>query len=224
MSHFSSSGLSDIQRFTPPPSPTQLVRPDSPILPLTPTHVHEPATGITDPTISHASGAERPKLRKRRSSLTVNTSPLVQLKGFYRGATIATQRQNRSRSGSVNDSSSPCPVSFPIEEVKVVGRSRSGSVGNTLRSRRIIRGAKPPPSTPLPPLPPLPAVPFSAPHLGGFDLGSGIARRRPLTSRASTLENVGQAVPISPAVLHLDTGFTLKPVVNGPEDIVMKEN
>lgn len=134
-SPFISSGLSAIQHLTPPPSPTQLVRPDSPILPI-----HDAGTDITDqgPTLtaanpSQAFGAERPKLRKRRSSLTVNTSPLVQLKGSYRAATTATQRQNRSRSGSINDFSQPSSVGLPVEEVKIIGRLRSGSVGNSLR-------------------------------------------------------------------------------------------
>lgn len=132
MSYFSSV-LVTIQNLTPPPSPTQLVRPDSPILPLTPTC--EATADITDrnPIPSQTFNTDRPKLRKRRSSLTVNTSPLVQLKGSYRGATTAAQRQNRSRSGSVNDFPQPYSISFPIEEVKIIGRSRSGSVGNSLR-------------------------------------------------------------------------------------------
>jgi hypothetical protein len=137
-SSFFSSGHFAVQHLTPPPSPTQSVRPDSPILPSTPTR--ETATDIInqEPTAfaatpSQAPDAERPKLRKRRSSLTANLSPLVQLKGSYRGATTATQRQNRSRSGSINNFSQPCSVGFPIEEVRVIGRLRSGSVGNSLR-------------------------------------------------------------------------------------------
>lgn len=134
-SSFFYSGLSAVQ---PPPSRIQIIRPDSPILPLTPTR--EATTDITnqDPTPvaanpSQVFDAERPKLRKRRSSLTVNASPLVQLKGSYRGAVTATQRQNRSRSGSVNNFSQPCSVGFPIEEASIMGRLRSGSVGNSLR-------------------------------------------------------------------------------------------
>jgi hypothetical protein len=136
-SSFFSSGLSAIQNFTPPPSPTQPVRPDSPIVPLTP---KREATDITgqDPTPTAANpsqvfGAERPKLRKRRSSITVNTSPLVQLKGSYRSVTAAIQRQNRSRSGSVNDFSQPRSVGLANEENNIIGRLRSGSVGNSLR-------------------------------------------------------------------------------------------
>lgn len=136
-SSFFSSGLSAIQNLTPPPSPTQLVRPDSPIVPLTPTRE---ATDVInqDPTPTAANpsqglGAERPKLRRRRSSLTVNTSPLVQLKGSYRGATVAVQRQNRSRSGSVNDFSQPRSIGFATEENNIIGRLRSGSIGNSLR-------------------------------------------------------------------------------------------
>lgn len=134
-STFFSSGISAVQNLTPPSSPTQCVRPDSPILPSTPTR--EAATDITnqEPTViaanpSQAPDAERPKLRKRRSSLTANLSPLVQLKGPCRGATGATQRQNRSRSGSINSFSQPCSVGFPIEEVRVIGRP---SVGHSLR-------------------------------------------------------------------------------------------
>lgn len=136
-SSFFSSGLSAIQNITPPPSPTLPVRPDSPIVPLTPTRG---AADITDqdttPTAANPSqgfGAERPKLRKRRSSLTVNTSPLVQFKGSYRGVTTAIQRQNRSRSGSVNDFSQPRPAGFVTEENNIIGRLRSGSVSNSLR-------------------------------------------------------------------------------------------
>ena len=136
-SSFFSSGLSAIQNLTPPPSPTQLVRPDSPIVPLTPARE---ATDVInqDPTPTAANpsqglGAERPKLRRRRSSLTVNTSPLVQLKGSYRGATVAVQRQNRSRSGSVNDFSQPRSIGFATEENNIIGRLRSGSIGNSLR-------------------------------------------------------------------------------------------
>ncbi|KAF9650433.1 hypothetical protein BDM02DRAFT_1438178 [Thelephora ganbajun] len=226
-SSFFSSGLSAIQHLTPPPSPTQPVRPDSPIVPLTP--AREAPTDITDQDStpaaanpSQGSGAERPKLRKRRSSLTVHTSPLVQLKGSYRGVTTATQRQSRSRSGSINDFSQPRSTGLTTEENKIIGRLRSGSVGNSLRSRRIIRGARPPPSTPLPPLP---TVPPSAPHIGSFDLAASAARRRPLMSRASTMENFEQAIPSSPAVLReLDAGFPFKPVVNGCGDVDMKEN
>jgi len=136
-SSFFFSGLSAIQHLTPPPSPTQPVRPDSPIVPLTPTRV---ATDVPDqdPTPTAANpcqglGLERPKLRKRRSSLTANTSPLIQLKGSYRGATAAIQRQNRSRSGSVNAFSQPRSAGFGTEENNIIGRLRSGSVGNSLR-------------------------------------------------------------------------------------------
>ena len=139
-SSFFSSGLSAVQHFTPPSSPTQCVRPDSPILPSTPTR--EAATDITnqEPTViaanpSQAPDAERPKLRKRRSSLTANLSPLVQLKGPCRGVTAATQRQNRSRSGSINNFSQPCSVGFPIEEVWVIGRPNGG---NSLRCATLL--------------------------------------------------------------------------------------
>ena len=136
-SSFFSSGLSAIQNFTPPPSPIQPVRPDSPIVPLTPTR-EEADIADRDTTPSAVNpyqgpGIERPKLRKRRSSLTVNTSPLVQLKGSYRGATAAIQRQNRSRSGSINDFSQPRSLSFATEENNIIGRLRSGSVGNSLK-------------------------------------------------------------------------------------------
>jgi len=222
-----SSDISTIQRFTPPPSTTQTVRPDSPILPSTPTR--EAAADITrqDPgpigtNPSQAFDTERPKLRKRRSSLTVNTSPLVQLKGSYRGAATATQKQNRSRSGSINNFSQPCSVGFPIEEARIIGRLRSGSVGNSLRSRRPIRNARPPPSIPLPPLP---AVLSPAPHLSNSDLALDTTFRHPLIYNVSTLEKPEQAVKGSPAVLRgLDTGRTFNSMVNGPEDFVMKEN
>lgn len=133
-SSFFSSGLSAIQHLTPPPSPTQPVRPDSPIVPLTPTRE---ATDVIDqdptPTAANPSqgfGAERPKLRRRRSSLTVNTSPLVQFKASYRGTTTAVQRQNRGRSGSVNDFFQPRSAN---EENNIIGRLRNGSISNPLR-------------------------------------------------------------------------------------------
>ena len=134
-SSFFSSGLSAVQHMSPPSSPAN---PDSPILPFTSTL--ETATDVANqdqtPVAANPSqgfDVERPKLRKRRSSLTVNTSPLVQLKGSYRGAATATQRQNRSRSGSINNFPQPCSVGFPIEETGIIGRLRSGSVGNSLR-------------------------------------------------------------------------------------------
>jgi len=75
------------------------------------------------------------------------------------------------------------------------------------------------------PLPPLPTVPSSALHLGSSDFGTGTARRYPLMSRPSAVENSGQTIPSSPAVLHeLATGFPFKPALNGLEDTVMKEN
>ena len=49
--------------------------------------------------------------------------------------------------------------------------------------------------------------------------------RRPLTSRASTVGNIEQAIPNLSTVHHeLNTGFPFKPVLNGLEDIAMKEN
>lgn len=142
-SSFFFSGLSAIQHLTPPPSPTQMVRPDSPILPLTPTDIiNQDATRIVA-SPSQAFDAQRPKLRNRRSSLTLAASPLVQLRGSYRGAATATQRQNRNRSGSVDNFSQPCSVGFPIEEVRLVSRLRSGSVGNPLRYERYTLGLFP---------------------------------------------------------------------------------
>ncbi|KAI9430504.1 hypothetical protein BJY52DRAFT_1343663 [Lactarius psammicola] len=110
-------------------------------------------------------GASR--LRRRRSSLSVANNGLGAVKSPQRNAGIALQRSTligpgvRARSGSVDVG----PAGFPRPDElcyvpvsgRVGGRSRSGSTGGALRSRRALR--KPPPvpapNVPLPPLPPL---------------------------------------------------------------------
>ncbi|KAK1231335.1 hypothetical protein PQX77_005550 [Marasmius sp. AFHP31] len=144
------------------------------------------ASDIEDPFSSnHARGREitptpqppkSPKrtLRKRKSSLSVQTSPLQSLRSPNRAAesALAFQRHlhgtpSRPRSGSVNSAATEATsmlgrlANVAEGPVGITGRMRSGSVGTALRSRqRSIRhiptNPLPPPSLPLPPLPPLP--------------------------------------------------------------------
>ncbi|KAJ7065369.1 hypothetical protein C8F01DRAFT_1125390 [Mycena amicta] len=107
-----------------------------------------------------------PGPRKRRSSITTATSPVsvIKLKSPARAAGNAWHIANvaahspRSRSGSVNVAS---------EDSSMIGRMRSGSLTNRLRSRRPLTSKRPVALlfTPTQPAPtaPLPALPLSAP-------------------------------------------------------------
>ncbi|VDC05157.1 unnamed protein product [Peniophora sp. CBMAI 1063] len=103
-----------------------------------------------------------PRLRRRRSSLTVNpnANPLASVRSPLRSAGAAFQRNliggARSRSGSVSTepaNDGHAHSTAPANTIK--GRTRSGSLGTALRSSRKA-SRKPPPAMPLPALPPLP--------------------------------------------------------------------
>ena len=79
----------------------------------------------------------RPRLRKRRSSLSVNTSPMAGIKSPGRSAGNALQRTgllspSRSSIGSMNDFHQH-GRSVATEGTSLTGRMRSGSLGGALR-------------------------------------------------------------------------------------------
>ncbi|EMD39425.1 hypothetical protein CERSUDRAFT_93455 [Gelatoporia subvermispora B] len=142
----------------------------------------------------------RPRLRRRRSSLTVQASPLTPLKSStpIRNAASSFQRQSllgaRARSGS-DASVMPSSYEEPAGQAQtqgqkpgVLARLRSGSIGTALRSRRTLRRAAPPP--PPPPSAPLPSVPLSIPP----------TPRRPLARRTLTFDNRQPSLPAA----HMD--------------------
>ncbi|KAI6149908.1 hypothetical protein BKA82DRAFT_4134576 [Pisolithus tinctorius] len=134
-----------------------ITRPSSPIDPVDRESLQPPIT----PTTPHAkpvaanAGGERPRMRRRRSSINIAASPMAAIKSPSRNATSAFQRAGimsptRSRAGSVNEAS---------ENNSLFGRMRSGSVTvmQSVRTRRVVRRTvptAPPPSVPLPAVPP----------------------------------------------------------------------
>jgi len=225
-SSFFSSGFELASHHSPPSSPGPGCPDSTMIISRTPsreiTDIEEDTTPTSMGSFDKLNATERPKLRKRRSSLTIATSPLAQIKSNTRNVDAAVQRQSiisRSRSGSVNE--------YAMEGNILLGRKRSGSIGIALRSRRVIRKPSGPP--PTIPLPPLPLPPLSAPADGFFNIpGSqpGTPRRRPLMMRSSTTENYDQAMPSSPiSASHLGNefpGLCTKSIGDGDE--LMKEN
>ncbi|PBK64415.1 hypothetical protein ARMSODRAFT_1023274 [Armillaria solidipes] len=121
-------------------------------------------------TMVAANSVLRPRLRKRRSSLSIGTS-INALKSPSRNASTALQFQihlqaspSRSRSGSLSSVmgtlvENEFQPNVSSQGTSLVGRMRSGSVGTSLRPRRPIRRTQapapslPPPTTPLPELP-----------------------------------------------------------------------
>ncbi|ETW78588.1 hypothetical protein HETIRDRAFT_386743 [Heterobasidion irregulare TC 32-1] len=150
---------SHISEYPPSPTPSYITEMES---------EHSRSRASSTASVSSFT-APPPRLRRRRSSLTVGTSVMGNIKSPLRSAGNALQRTvlmsptggSRSRSGSlsVDVDNMPQPMSASLN-----GRMRSGSVGDALRSRRAIRKpAAAPPSMPLPP-PPMPLfVPASAP-------------------------------------------------------------
>lgn len=141
-SAFFSSGLlasrnaADSSSDYDPYSPTLLASPlsDSDIEPdtdreNTPTPENVPRTALT-PAVSQR------RLRKRRSSLTIGTSPMHAIRSPQRNAGAALQLQmhlpspSRSRSGSLNATGTN---NIASQSTSLVGRMRSGSVGAALR-------------------------------------------------------------------------------------------
>ncbi|KAF5364415.1 hypothetical protein D9758_010683 [Tetrapyrgos nigripes] len=127
----------------------------------------------------NAAGNGQPRLRKRRSSLTMGTSVLNGIKSPMRNAGNAFQFQrhlhstpSRSRSGSLSsvityeEEILPAPAPVTADPNKRKNRLRSGSIGTALKARSIPR-AMPPPEAPLPPLPPLPSTPT---HMKSFSI------------------------------------------------------
>jgi len=161
---------------------------------------------------SNASGTSSvpgvaPRLRRRRSSLSMANNGLSAVKSPQRNVGIALQRNSlmgssaRARSGStdVGPAELPSPEEGGHGSVPnrvSGGRSRSGSTGGTMRPPRALR--KPPPVPP--PTSPLPPLPTSAPI-------PEVVHRRPLVHRAHTAENFA---PFT-AVLRPES-FTLAPV------------
>lgn len=104
-------------------------------------------TPSTQPSQAHASG-HPPRLRRRRSSLNVGTSPMNIIKSPSRAVGNALQLQRhllaspgRSRSGSASSvlsigeelSLGTTGNNVASESTSLVGRMRSGSVGSALK-------------------------------------------------------------------------------------------
>ncbi|KAG6891122.1 hypothetical protein C0992_010416 [Termitomyces sp. T32_za158] len=142
--------------------------------------------------------------RKRRSSLTIATSPMNAIRSPQRNATAALQLQkhlpspSRSRSGSLSATGAN---NIASQGTSLVGRMRSGSIGAALRPRRNIRrlvsvpAAAPPPTVPLPALPALfPQTWFNPSHTsfaGAFQKSpfltqDSVDSRAPLAVRAAS--------------------------------------
>ncbi|KAK0501852.1 hypothetical protein EDD18DRAFT_751791 [Armillaria luteobubalina] len=125
-------------------------------------------------TMATANSVLRPRLRKRRSSLSIGTS-INALKSPARNAGNALQIQihlqvspSRSRSGSLSSVmgtlvENEFRPNVASEGTSLVGRIRSGSVGTSLRPRRPIRRTQAPSPSLPPPTAPLPELPSCAP-------------------------------------------------------------
>ncbi|KAI0346754.1 hypothetical protein BDW22DRAFT_456179 [Trametopsis cervina] len=161
--------------------------------------------------------SERPRMRRRRSSLGLAASPVAPLKSNTAGArasiSVHVQRQSmgitgmastRSRSGSIVDSGMPlsrAAMSIAMNDAtsgnSIVGRLRSGSVGTALRPRRLRKQATlpaplpPPPTTSLPELPPLPS--YGLPAIPQTP-------RRPSARRTLTSDSI--PLPIHTPTMH----------------------
>ncbi|KAF8240266.1 hypothetical protein L208DRAFT_1384742 [Tricholoma matsutake] len=136
----------------------------------TPTRVLPPTPQLP------AQSSTRPRLRKRRSSLTIRTSPMTAIRSPTRNAGAALQLQlhlttspSRSRSGSFNRANETGIYNgggignIASESTSLVGRMRSGSVGSILRPRMAVRRLAFVPAPAPPPTAPLPAIPSLVP-------------------------------------------------------------
>lgn len=162
-SSFFSSGL-----LAPHPAdgvPADASRSTTPVAdPSTPRPVHK-ALDDTTPTSNNVAGllssassnnvlpaltaqaADRPRLRRRRSSLGVAASPVAAIKASTQGArstasvrqSLAVASPNRTRSGSVTESvlvsrvAAMTVANDATKSTSLIGRLRSGSVGAALR-------------------------------------------------------------------------------------------
>ncbi|KAG1803515.1 hypothetical protein EV424DRAFT_1647565 [Suillus variegatus] len=160
-SSFFSSGLLapyHPRATTPAPPSSPMPIPSSPMHPVdrdlsvTPTPGGNSNNVVAIPTAN----ADRPRMRRRRSSMNIGANPMALIKSPTRNAGSALQRTGimsptRSRAGSIAESAS--------ESSSLFGRLRSGSLnaGPPLRLRRAVKRTvplAPPPTAPLPPLPP----------------------------------------------------------------------
>ncbi|KAK7456432.1 hypothetical protein VKT23_010680 [Stygiomarasmius scandens] len=162
-------------------------------------------------TAANLASAGQPRLRKRRSSLTMGTSALNSIKSPMRNANTAFQFQRhlqatpgRARSGSLSsvityeEESIPevPPVNNDVSKKR--SRMRSGSIGTALKTRnvpaRLIPRASPPPNAPLPPLPPMPLSPT---HAKSFSVppNSMFGQRFPMPLTAASRQVLGELQP-----------------------------
>lgn len=130
--------------YTPGPPSSPMLAPMTPIEPvdrsysLTPTpgpqQLH-PSSAMLQPADANSNRQDgRPRLRKRKSSLSVTASPMSGIKSPSRNAGNALQRigflsPSRSRSGSMNEYGG----GVATEETSIAGRMRSGSVGGLFK-------------------------------------------------------------------------------------------
>ena len=161
-SSFFSSGLRQQDPPSPStPKPSNTGLPADPFEETTPTGAPftqhtptSPSTLLPSAAITHtAHDDSRPRLRRRRSSLSTAASPVTTFKssGSMRQATNA-QRQSILRSRSGSDASvlslaaaaatRPTAGEAPPQQTSIIGRLRSGSVGTALRcaASRLFRG------------------------------------------------------------------------------------
>lgn len=169
-------------------------------------------------------------VRRRRSSLSINASPMTHVRSPSRAveSSLALQRHlqtpSRSRSGSLTaaglamgamPSQSQRNASDVDATMKVRTRMRSGSVGEALKSRRTVRripnNTLPPPSLPLPPLPPTPSTPstpkrsIGRAHSKSMSLATGSARyfyREPLPPLPGTPPSLADIEEPRTPLLH----------------------
>ncbi|KDQ61933.1 hypothetical protein JAAARDRAFT_66931 [Jaapia argillacea MUCL 33604] len=145
---------------------------------------------------------ERPHLRRRRSSLSVQTNSLANIKSPQRTAGVAFQKQMlmspngcRARSGSLAEGVVGQGTNAAGSASVRVNRLRSGSLAGALRNRRLRVGpAPPPPTAPLPPIPStFPSHSSNRPRSTTIDTVSPptLTIRRPLfpSRRSQTADN-----------------------------------
>ncbi|EIM80309.1 uncharacterized protein STEHIDRAFT_135228 [Stereum hirsutum FP-91666 SS1] len=171
------------------------------------------STASTASSVTNTNANGPPRFRRRRSSLTVQTTAMGNIKSPLNNAGAALQRTaiammspsgTRSRSGTVSSDVAAMTLSEPpaSADSTLKGRGRSGSLGDALRSRRNVRQARPPPpSAPLPALPPLPPLPPMSSHQPTVSHSHDISHspshsyplpiRRPSVSRSLTSESFG---------------------------------
>ncbi|KAF9224202.1 hypothetical protein BS17DRAFT_880191 [Gyrodon lividus] len=214
-SAFFSSGLLApyVPRCTtpiPPSSPMLMsASPGDPVdrqLSVTPTPIgqNSPYSKATD---GHTNG-DRPRMRRRRSSMNIGANPMALIKSPVRNAGAALQRTGimsptRSRAASVSTNEAS-------ESNSLFGRLRSGSVGGVvnplIRTRRAIRRIVPlipPPTAPLPAIPPpSPTAQYGNPFPPPSTLVP--VPRQPLTSRTSFSDDVGNIVWPAPTLISSD--------------------